>query len=327
MDFPFDAELVGRWPEYLALSRKRRRVISRLRKRIRLRLWGGLSTSSMRPASCGARAQVADPRAHGRKAGGDLRSSESRLQGHTRLSAILRVTPAGGVTSFSKGLQKDAIPWYITAGSGNVLWFTDSVGRVGRIDTAGVIREFPIVRHLRHRKASSTGIADHHGAGRRDLWFIIGQQIGHVTLSGHVKIFTPPSSYRQPEAWRGLGGLDSLAAGPEGDLWFTRVSGEVERMDARGRVRTITNRLVNALGIAFGSNGVAWIGEGRESGPAQVASIGAGGRVTQYPAPHLVSAMFPTCSAMVPTTRRKTFDAANVNTAGRDAHLTLGRIV
>lgn len=284
LDFPFDAELVGRWPEYLALGADGEEWFLAYREGDPLPLLGEVSplgTIKVQHLAVNAQSEI---RGLAVGADGDLWMTETRLDGHTRLSAILRVTPAGSVTSFNKGLQKDAIPWYITAGSGNVLWFTDSVGRVGRIDTDGVIREFPIVRQIVPGKLQGPESPVVMGPDR-DLWFIVGQRIGRMTLSGHAKSFTPPSSYRQPEAWRGRGGLDSLATGPEGNLWFTRESGEVERMDARGRVRTVTNRLVSALGIAFGSNGVAWVGEGRESGPARVASIGAGGKVRQYPEP------------------------------------------
>lgn len=282
-DFPFNAELEGRWPEYLTLSANGDEWFLAYKYRDPLPLLGEaspLGTISVQHLAVSPQSEV-----HGLAVGadGDLWMTDTSLQGHTRLGAILRVTPTGSVTAFSKGLEKSAIPWYITAGSGNVLWFTDSAGRVGRIDTSGAIREFPVVRHTvpgRFQGPESPIVI----GPDRDLWFILKQHIGRMTLSGHVKIFTPQSSYRQPEAWRGLGGLDGLATGPEGDLWFTRVSGEVARMDGQGHVTTVTDRLVSALGIAFGSDGVAWVGEGIEgSRSARIARIGAEGTVTQYP--------------------------------------------
>jgi hypothetical protein len=61
-----------------------------------------------------------------------------------------------------------------------------------------------------------------------------------------------------------------------------------------GRVRTVTNRLVHAYGIAFGAGGIAWVGEGpcytfennkEEEIPARLASITTtSGYVRQYPA-------------------------------------------
>ncbi len=45
-------------------------------------------------------------------------------------------------------------------------------------------------------------------------------------------------------------------------MWFTRDSGEVGKIEPGGQVETITNRLVDAYGIAFDGRGRAWVGEG-----------------------------------------------------------------
>lgn len=282
-DFIFNAELEGRWPEYLALGANGDEWFLAYKYGDPLPLLGEISplgTISVQHLAVSAQSEV---RGLAVGADGDLWMTDTYPQGHTSVSAILRITPTGSVTTFSKGLEKGAIPWYITAGPGNVLWFTDDAGRVGRIDTNGVIREFPVARHIVPGRVQGPGSPIVIGPGR-DLWFIIKQRIGRMTPSGHVKIFTPASSYQQPETWRGLVGLGSLATGPEGDLWFTRVSGEVGRMDGQGHVTTVTDRLVNAFGIAFGNDGAAWVGEGIEDNrSARIARIGAEGTVTQYP--------------------------------------------
>ena len=226
---------------------------------------------------------------------GDLWTTATRLRGHTRISAILRVRPTGGVTAFSKGLRKGADPANITAGPDDAMWFTDTAGRIGRIDMDGAIREFPIGRRILSDgrppfEPSRPIVASPEG----DLWFIAGPEtIGRMSPSGHVRFFNPHSSYRGTEALGDKGELVGLATGPEGDIWFTRDSGEVARIDVAGHVRTVTNRLVNAYGIAFGAGGTAWVGEGpryilgldRREGelPARVARIGASGQVKQYP--------------------------------------------
>lgn len=226
---------------------------------------------------------------------GDLWTTATRRQGRARISSILRVTPAGEVSEFSRGLLKGAIPANITAGPDNAMWFTDTVGRVGRIDANGVIHEFPIGRPIRSEGRPPFEPSRPIVAGpKQSLWFIAGPNtIGRMSTSGHVRFFTPHSSYRGDEALGERGELVGLAAGPDGDLWFTRESGEVARMDGSGHVRTVTNRLVKAYGIAFGKGGVAWVGEGpryifgvdAQEGelPARVARISPSGRVQQLP--------------------------------------------
>jgi streptogramin lyase len=225
---------------------------------------------------------------------GDLWATSTRRQGKKRVSAILRITPAGAVTSFSKGLRAGADPANITAGPGDAMWFTDTVGRIGRVDMDGMIREFPIGRPIVDGRPSFEPTRPILAGPDGALWFIAGpDSIGRMGPSGHVRFLTPRSSYRGAEASGDQGELVGLAKGPDGDMWFTRESGEVARIDSSGRVRTVTNRLAKAYGIAFGAGGVAWVGEGTryilgldyDEGelPARVATITASGVVKQYP--------------------------------------------
>ncbi len=225
---------------------------------------------------------------------GNLWTTETRLQGHTQISAILRVTPTGEVTAFSKGLRPGAAPANITAGPDGALWFTDTTGRIGRVDADGSIYEFPIGRRIFSGRPAFEPARPIIAGKDRDLWFIAGSDtVGRMNLSGHVRFFDPRSSYRGSEALGGAGELVGLASGPDGDIWFTRASGEVARMNGSGHVRTVTNRLANAYGIAFAADGSAWVGEGphyivREDVkegdvPARLASITPSGQVMQYP--------------------------------------------
>jgi streptogramin lyase len=226
---------------------------------------------------------------------GDLWTTATRRQGRARISSILRITPAGEVSEFSRGLLKGAVPANITVGPDTAMWFTDTVGRIGRIDADGVIHEFPIGRPIFSAGRPPFEPSRPIVAGpKQSLWFIAGANaIGRISTSGHVRFFTPHSSYRGYEALGDRGELVGLATGPDGDLWFTRESGEVARMDGSGHVTTLTNRLVKAYGIAFGNGGVAWVGEGpryifgvdvREGElPARVARISPSGRVQQLP--------------------------------------------
>lgn len=227
-------------------------------------------------------------------ADGNLWMTDTRLQGTHRVSAILRLTPSGSLTAFSRGLDAGAIPANITAGPDGSLWFTDEAGRIGRITTVGVIHEFRLPRQISHPGrpfAPSQPIIE---GPDRALWFILGShRLGRMTTSGRLRIFTPHSSYRGFQASGEYGELVGLAAAPDGDVWFTRQSGEVARIDRTGRVTTVTDTLLAAYGIAF-IGGTAWIGEGPayskgeeggggEGRAARVARITASGSVRQFP--------------------------------------------
>lgn len=228
-------------------------------------------------------------------ADGDLWSTATHRHGRAWNGAILRITPKGAVTRYTRGLLAGARPANIVSGPHGELWFTDAAGRIGRVTAAGVIHEFPLGRAITSGRPifePSRPIL----IARGGIWFIAGANtIARMSRGGDVRFFHPRSSYRGAEARPQSGELVGLAGAPGGEVWFTRESGEVGRIDSSGRAHTVTNRLVNAYGIAFGSAGVAWVGEGpgftlgldRYEGqlPARVARIEPDGAVIQYPPP------------------------------------------
>jgi streptogramin lyase len=194
---------------------------------------------------------------------GNLWSTQSGTKGRWRRAGIVRIAPDGQVTAFRRGLMKGAIPADIAAAANGTLWFLDDAGRVGHVLADGQIREMPIGRPIVPEERAFAPMRPLLVAGNR-LWFIAGSEaIGEMTTAGRVRFITPHSSYSGIEAQGGRDGdLAGLAIAPNGDLWFTRDSGEVARIQADGRVQTLTNRLVDAYGIAFDGQGNAWVGEG-----------------------------------------------------------------
>lgn len=240
---------------------------------------------------------------------GELWSTESGREGHRQLAGIVRIVPDGRVSVFKAGLMKGAIPENIAAGSDGALWFLDGAGRVGHVFANGRIREFPIGRRIAAEERPFAPARPILIAGQR-VWFLAGPEtIGRMTMSGRTSFITPHSSYRGIEALGASdGNLIGLARAPGGSMWFTRDSGEVGKIEPDGWIGTITNRLVNAYGIAFDGDGRAWVGEGPEYErenlgetpferererqmalpgiePARVAEIDPSGRVMQFPAP------------------------------------------
>lgn len=289
-DFQFSAALSGHWPDYLAAGEDGREWFLAHREGSRVPLLAEVSPlgevsvheAPFDPASTIRGLAVGSD--------GNLWTTATGTHGLDRVSAILRITPQGKVTAFADGLRKGAIPENIAAGPDGALWFTDAVGRIGRITTAGAIEEFPVGQRITMPSvpfAPARPIV----AGAESVWFIVSPRlIGRVTLAGRVKLYRPRSSYSGVEASGDRGALVGLAAAADGTIWFTRESGEVARIDGTGRVRTITNRLLAAYGIAFDAAGVAWIGEGprydegegRET-PARVARLTAAGDLHQFP--------------------------------------------
>jgi streptogramin lyase len=109
----------------------------------------------------------------------------------------------------------------ITAGPDGALWFTEERGQIGRITTVGVITEFAVPSSFAY------GItAGPDGA----LWFTQsttptagcfprcpkGNKIGRITTAGIVSEFNIPTAGS---------GSEGIAAGPDGNLWFTESNG------------------------------------------------------------------------------------------------------
>jgi streptogramin lyase len=74
--------------------------------------------------------------------------------------------PAQPIKEFNAGLTAGSQPYGITAGPDGALWFTQfAANKIGRITTAGVVREFPLPTLNSHPTGITSG-SD--GA----LWFI-----------------------------------------------------------------------------------------------------------------------------------------------------------
>ncbi len=291
-DFPFPAVLSGRWPQYLATGAHGWEWFLTAQKGVHAPMLGRVSARGV----FSAHVLAVDPRARirGLAVGGDgeLWSTELLRRGRRRLGAILRLSPDGQVAVFRRGLLPGALPESITAGRHGVMWFLDAAGRVGRISPDGAIREFPLGREIVPSMQVSWLSRPILAAAGGDVWFLAGDGlIGQFSVSRGVRFYHPRSSYHGREAEGQRGEIAGLALSADGEPWFTRLSGEVARIDRRGRAITVTNRLIAAYGIAFAGDGRAWVGElprqeyatgGRET-PARMASITPAGRVRQYP--------------------------------------------
>jgi virginiamycin B lyase len=154
---------------------------------------------------------------------------------------------------------KAADPRGITAGPDGALWFTEAIGKIGRITTGGRISEFPL------SKTESPGSITLGADGA--LWFTEEYSIGRMTTAGSTQDF--PVEISGSKAYR----LSGIAAGPDGALWFTAVgnypASAIGRITTSGEVTSFAlPPYRDPLAVTTGSDGALWftIGAGFGSG-------------------------------------------------------------
>lgn len=187
--------------------------------------------------------------------------------GGTAASAIARVTTAGTVRLFNTPTAA-AGPDYIAAGPDGALWFTeDNAAKVGRITTAGAIKEFPI-------PAVAQSIA---GGFDGNVWATepSAGKIVRITPTGAVTSFTPP------------GGIANIITrGPDGALWYTgNSSNKIGRIDSTGNATEFSVNTAPA-NITTGRDGALWF---TQFSAQTIGHITTAGAVQQFTTPSGVS--------------------------------------
>ena len=164
------------------------------------------------------------------------------------------------VTEFPLPRLDARVPWDIAAGPDGNLWFVEGTSNsVGRITTAGVVTEFPIL----NPQSTALGIA---AGPDGNLWITeyayapAGNKIGRISTAGVITEFLIPTANSGPVG---------IAAGPDGNLWFTETKANaIGRMNTAG-VLTGTFPLSgpgSATGIATGPDGALWFTDGNRIG-------------------------------------------------------------
>jgi virginiamycin B lyase len=235
-----------------------------------------------------------------------ISSGPDRALWFTEFDRVGRISTAGAVTTFP--LPNFSPPpgvWKIAAGPDGALWFTENgfmgtpggtalYGKVGRITTAGSIKEFPAPFALEIAPGPD-------GA----LWFTGAGQVGdavvgtidRITTAGTITQFPLPDSAASP---------NDIVAGPDGALWFTDRScpyspatgtvcaGKIGRITTAG---TVTEFPLPANsrpeGIVAGPDGAVWFTDERCTYPqtgelctgARVGRITTAGMIKEYPLP------------------------------------------
>lgn len=182
---------------------------------------------------------------------------------------IGRLTPQGSYTL--QVVAGGEVSNGITSGPDGALWFTleESPARIGRITTGGVVTLFP-----------DPGGAFPHGITTGPdgaLWFAESNgTVGRMTTAGRVKHFTVASNDAQ---------LESIVVGPDGAFWITnnvvhatRLSNQVIRMTARGKVKSYTVGSGPDF-ICAGPDGALWF---TEEGAAALGRLTTAGSYSEF---------------------------------------------
>jgi streptogramin lyase len=182
---------------------------------------------------------------------------------------IGRMTPTGTLEQFS--LPTGSEPLDIVAGPDGNLWFTEQGGNgaIGRITTAGTIREFTTGLTAKSRPE---GMAV---GPEGNMWFTEAAspgRIGRITTGGTItELTTGLTAESQPR---------DIAAGSDGNLWFTEFAnpGRIGRITPEGTITEFTTGLtLNAgpLAITAGNDGNVYFTEPASGKVGKITPLGA----------------------------------------------------
>jgi streptogramin lyase len=210
---------------------------------------------------------------------------------------IGRITPQGTINEFevpTKGAHLFDFkfgrgPFGITAGRDGNMWFTMSdPGEIGRITPKGTVTEFRVPDI-----GMSYGIA---AGPDGNVWFA-GEEgkLGLITPRGTITEFAIPAGYSRPPF-----GIDpssqanpwfkhdvshpfAIAAGPDGNLWYTDNTSNIRqigRITPRGAVTEFAVPTAGTLlGITAGPDGNLWF---TESDSSKIGRITPSGAITEF---------------------------------------------
>jgi streptogramin lyase len=189
----------------------------------------------------------------GAETGGIIQGPDGNMWYTTTSPAmIVKMTTSGQSTTYPVS-GTDRTPADITAGPDGNLWYTDtSANVIGRITTSGTITEYPIPSGASFPRAICAG-----PKGDGNVWFVEhdAHNIARITPSGTITEFAIPSG----------GDPYAIAAGPDGNLWFTEPGAfnAIGRCTPSGGISEypIPTANTEVAGITAGPDGNMWFSE------------------------------------------------------------------
>ena len=217
---------------------------------------------------------------------------------------IERMSPDGLLTGIFTTSIRPFYPTSIVSGPDGNMWFTDVAynrevpDKIGRITPAGAIVEFPIPGPTSLNFVGPSAIAV---GPDGNLWFTDlseGEQgrtfIGRITPAGKITEFPIPTG-SQVDLPEHSSPID-IAAGADGNLWFTDQGTDAEGRSLIGRITpagsivefAIPVRGTAPTSIALGAEGNMWF---TQTDSNTVGRITTTGEITEYATPGISGAL------------------------------------
>lgn len=228
------------------------------------------------------------------------------------------VNTADELTEFSAsavGTQPEGI----IAGPGGEMWFTGGEsGLIGKVNPGGGVERFPVPPEVPDTKEISSDPVAITRAADGTLWFTDHSQssegssyIDHRTESGQIMKYKLPV-LESP--------ADAIAAGAEGNIWFTESPATIGRITPGGLVTEFAVPSVSGSenGIAVGPDGDIWFTEATDA----LGRITPSGEVTSF-GPVLANGKSP--EALVADPEGRLWFAQKQS--GDESAVTVGRLV
>jgi virginiamycin B lyase len=182
-------------------------------------------------------------------------------------------SPSYGISEYLiRRAGAGAQPFAIAAGRDGAMWFTEpGAGSVGRIDRAGVVRQY----HLPTRGGDPEGIA---AAPDGNLY--VAEHFG-PNYATHVARVTPTGRITE---WTDSNFMpEGVSPGPDGSIWFTQGCAGLAIL-RRGKVEQylISGITGETPAIVRGPDGAMWFSQ---DGTARIGRVGPEGKLRTYAGP------------------------------------------
>ena len=169
-----------------------------------------------------------------------------------------------------------ANPTGIAFGPDGNLWFTErDANKIAKINTAGVVTEFPTLPNNSQGQGSQPLIIVVAPDGALYFTMTNASRIGKITTSGATSFFNSPTA-----------STDGLTVGPDGNLWFTEQSAnKIGKLNLPGG--TVTEFTVPTANsqparITLGPDGNLWFSESQAN---KIGRITPAGVITEFAIP------------------------------------------
>ncbi len=179
-------------------------------------------------------------------------------------------------------LQDGEFPSFLVFGTHDTLWFTENGGNViARVDAAGNLTQLPI------QAGNNNDPQDIISSPGGNIWFTGLAEIGKISPGGVMTVWHGTS------IGAAVGLPDALAAGKDGQVWFTDDGGHICRISATDKFGCYAihpaTKDIWMRGLALGSDGSLWFTEDNLGSVADtqnaIGRLTTSGKYSQWPLP------------------------------------------